>query len=83
MKDAKGHGSEGRGVGAASTIKSGGLRGVGLAFGATMPSDRMKPDRDYKNDAERTVADLRGRMTGTGPGHQAGLLQGIKNFFGG
>src|ERR1700726_4138503 len=74
MKDARGHGSDGRGN-----------KGIPLAPGFHAPSqaNAMRPDRDYKNDAERTVADLRSRMTNTGPGHQAGLFQGIKNFIGG
>ena len=43
----------------------------------------FRHDRNYKNDAERTVADLRSRMSSTGDGHKAGLLQGIKNLLGG
>ena len=76
MKDARGHGSD---------IRSGGLRGVTLASGFRAPSQAgaMRPDRDFKTDADRTVAGLRARMAGTGPGHQTGLMQGIKNFIGG
>ena len=72
MKDAYGHGSNGRDN-----------KGIPLSPGFRAPSqmNAMKPDRDYKNDAERTVADLRTRMAATGPGHQAGLVQGIKNLF--
>lgn len=74
MKDARGHGSDGRGN-----------KGIPLAAGFRAPSqaNAMRPDRDYKNDAERTVADLRQRMADTGPGHQRGLVQGIRNLFGG
>ena len=76
MKDALGHGSD---------IRSGGLRGVTLGpnYRAPISGSKMRPDRDYKNDAERTVADLRSRMSSTGDGHKAGLLQGIKNLLGG
>jgi len=79
MKDAKGHGSDARG---ASIIKSGGLKGVSIGpnFRGT---SRMRPDRDFKNDAARTVGELRSRMANTGDGHKTGLLQGIKNILGG
>jgi hypothetical protein len=73
MKDARGHGSDGRNN-----------KGVPLAAGFRAPSqaNAMRPDHDYKNDAERTVANLRQRMGSTGPGHQTGLMQGIKNLLG-
>lgn len=73
MKDALGHGSDGRAN-----------KGIPLAAGFRAPSQAgvMKSDRDFKTDADRTIAGLRSRMTNTGPGHQAGLMQGIKNLFG-
>lgn len=76
MKDAQGHGSN---------IRSGGLNGVSLGegFRASISGSRMRPDRDFKTDADRTVADLRSRMQSAGPGHKAGLVQGIKNLLGG
>jgi hypothetical protein len=76
MKDARGHGSD---------MRSGGLRGVTLGpdFRAPIGAMKMRPDRDFKNDAERTVYDLRQRMASAGPGHKTGLMQGIKNFLGG
>jgi hypothetical protein len=82
MKDAHGHGSD---SGNPSTIKSGGLRGVGLAAGYSAPigAANRRPDRDFKSDADRTVYDLRQRMASTGPGHTAGLMQGVKNLLGG
>jgi len=74
MKDARGHGSDGRAN-----------KGIPLAAGfrAPMSGAAMRPDHDFKTDADRTVAGLRARMVGTGPGHQTGLMQGIKNFIGG
>jgi hypothetical protein len=74
MKDARGHGSDGR---AGSLGKSG--IGIAASFQAT---SHMKPSRDYTSDAARTVGDLRQRMQGAGPGHQAGLMQGIRNLLG-
>ena len=77
MKDARGHGSESRG--AMSRPAGSGLPfHLGRGFSAV---SRMKPDRDM-TDTQRTVSDMRSRMSGTGPGHSAGLLQGIKNLLG-
>lgn len=83
MKDAKGHGSNGRG--GVSIIQSGGLRGVGLSnnYRAPLAGANRRPDRDYTSDAARTVGELRSRMANTGDGHKTGLLQGIKNILGG
>jgi hypothetical protein len=82
MKDSGGHGSSGRGG-----FKSGRPTGSGLPFGVRQgfqTKSGMKPDNDRtNNDANRTVADLRSRMSGTGPGHQSALWQGIKNLVGG
>lgn len=60
-----------------SDIRTSGLHGVALAptFRA---ASHMRPDRDFKTDADRTVADLRGQMTGT----RRGVMQVIKNIFG-
>ena len=82
MKDAQGHGSNSRGD-AYSTSRP---AGSGLPFHVSQnfgAVSRMRPDRDFKTDADRTVSDLRSRMSNTGPGHSVGLLQGIKNLLGG
>lgn len=79
MKDARGHGSNGRG---GSFLQSGGLKGVAIAADARFTNTPMRPDRDFKTDADRTVHDLRQRMANTGPGHQRGLMQSIKNLLG-
>lgn len=73
MKDARGHGSDSRG--GSVPFKTAGLRGVGLALNA-------KFEPRYSNSKD-VVDSLRSQMRGTGAGHQAGLLQGIKNFLGG
>ena len=78
MKDAKGHGSESHG---GTIIQSGGLKGVNISPNYRSVS-RMRPDQDM-TDTQRTVADLRSRMSNTGPGHSTGLLQGIRNLLGG
>jgi hypothetical protein len=78
MKDAKGHGSD--------------------AYGDSLVNDRLKRSRigmltsavfsnrhgggGDRTDTQRTVVNLRTQMQNTGPGHQAGLLQGIKNLMG-
>lgn len=88
MKDARGHGSDGKGGGGRGPL---GFRGGSsvyrsqpfeIAHGAQFGPSRMKSDRDFKSDADRTVHDLRSRMSNTGPGHQTGLMQGIKNLLG-
>ena len=40
---------------------------------------RRVPSQDNL-DTMKTIADLRARMSGTGPGHQAALKQGIDNL---
>jgi len=77
MKDAHGHGSD---SGNPSTIKSGGLRGVGIAGGF---SGKPLAPRQPTSEAMRTVADLRSRMSSAEPGHSSALMQGIKNLLGG
>ena len=73
MKDAHGHGSDPRG--GYTPFKTAGLRGVSLANGAKF-SPRY-------GDSKRMVESLRSQMRGTGPGHQATLMQAVKNFLGG
>jgi len=75
-KDAQGHGSEGRGA------RPFDRSGIGMTASAQFSG---KPLRGVSNqtDTQRTVADMRTRMQNTGPGHQTGLMQGIKNFLGG
>lgn len=82
MKDARGHGSDSRG--AAFALAPAQARNPRtLNFGVS-PTGYFGPSRmrDTKPDAARTVADLRSRMSNTGPGHKTGLLQGIKNLLG-
>lgn len=76
MRDARGHGSDPRNSASGSQrFKTAGLRGMGLAPGATfLPR--------YGN-AKQVVEAMRAQMRTTGPGHRAGLMQGIKNFLGG
>jgi len=84
MKDAQGHGSNARGsfgLRSAPTIKTGSLKTVGLNLGFRA-SSAMKPDHDYRTDADRTVAELRSQMQNTGQGHQTALGQGVKNLSG-
>lgn len=76
MKDANGHGSEGRGAVPFDRSK------IGMTVGARF-SNRPLRGRGDQTDTQRTVADLRTRMQSTGPGHQTGLMQGIKNILGG
>lgn len=76
MKDARGHGSNSRG--------SFGQRqpfAQGRNLFAIQPGASFQPRA--KTDAKRTVEDLRNQMRFTGPGHRAGLMQGIKNLLGG
>ena len=75
MKDAKGHGSEARGGGPTSLrdAERPGIRTPG-SRGPSLPSDNI--------DTMKTIADLRARMSGTGPGHQTVLSQGIDNLKG-
>ena len=85
MKDSKGHGSDPRGTTRGSgepyttpTVQEAarpGVRTPGGGFPAKMASDNL--------DTMKTIADLRARMSGTGPGHQAALGQGISNLQGG
>ena len=76
MKDAKGHGSEGRGGDRAVPFDR---SKIGMTIGARFSGKMLGP----QSDNARTIAGLRTRMQNTGPGHQSGLLQGIKNFLGG
>jgi len=78
-KDARGHGSDG-GTG---TFKTAGLKGVGIGANYHAAQDRMRSNQDFNSPAARTVFGLRQQMASTGPGHRAGLLQGIKNLLGG
>lgn len=84
MKDARGHGSDSRGaafaLAPAQTRNSRTLNGVGVSSTGYFGPSRM---RDTTPDVARTVADLRSRMSNTGPGHKTGLFQGIKNLLGG
>ena len=80
-KDSGGHGSEGGRGGVSRPVGSGLQFGVASKF-KSKGGAGMKPDHDM-SDAHRTVSDLRSRMSGTGAGHQTGLMQGIKNFLGG
>lgn len=79
MKDAKGHGSEGRGSDRAVPFDR---SKIGMTVGAHF-SDRALRGVGNQTDTQRTVADLRARMASTGPGHQSGLWQGVKNLLGG
>ena len=79
MKDAKGHGSEGRGGDRAVPFDR---SKIGMTVGANF-SDRPLRGVGDRTDTQRTVANLRARMQDAGPGHQSGLLQGIKNLLGG
>jgi len=83
-KDARGHGSDGRGgsdvVGNTRRFSHGTPAGISLhgKFSAGQRSPGYQQD-----DTKRTISDLRSRLSNTGPGHQVGLLQGIRNFLGG
>lgn len=82
MKDAKGHGSEARG---ATTRGSGAPYTTPTVQEAARPGVRTPggwgPQLSQDNlDTMKTIADLRARMSGTGPGHQAALKQGIDNL---
>jgi hypothetical protein len=79
MKDARGHGSEGRGGDSAINDRLKRPR-IGMTTDAVFSNRRGVGDR---TDTQRTVANLRTRMQNTGPGYQAGLSQSIKNFLGG
>jgi hypothetical protein len=75
MKDAHGHGSEGR---------QGGARAMpfGLAgnFGA---ASKMKSDHDYKSGGDSAVAHLRSQLASAESGaHRGAILQGIRNILG-
>ncbi len=73
MKDARGHGSEARG--GAVSLQEAQKPGVrSSARGTPLPQDNL--------DTMKTIADLRARMSGTGPGHQATLGQGVRNLGG-
>jgi hypothetical protein len=76
MKDAHGHGSDGRGSFGQRQPYAQGRNLFSIAPGASFKS---RP----KTDAKRTVEDLRNQMRFTGPGHRTGLMQGIKNLLGG
>jgi len=83
MKDAKGHGSDSRG----NTVFGTAFKNAGTLTGVRMSNDFRSSGRalapQQRTDTQRTVADLRSRMNSTGPGHQTGLWQGIKNLVGG
>src|SRR5208283_1628581 len=89
-KDAKGHGSNSRGGGQPSLAD---MRAVDPHYGApslrdaTRPGIRTPGNRGPslppdKIDTMKTIADLRSRMSGTGPGHQTALAQGVRNLGG-
>ena len=89
MKDAKGHGSDSRG-GSGGTPGFGShvlkYRGPNVAEPTAMKTSLSRGTLSpgyAKEDNARTISDLRARMSGTGPGHATGLLQGIKNLLGG
>ena len=92
MKDARGHGSDSRGgIGPEAKARARAAflnyRGPTLQEaarrGAAFGGGRGKPLPQDNLDTRRTVNDLRSRMTSTGPGHMAALMQGIKNLLGG
>jgi len=74
MKDAKGHGSDPRNR--MPTIEEASRPGI------RSPAGAGKPMASDNIDTMRIIADLRARMSGTGPGHQAALGQGIRNLQG-
>ena len=82
MKDARGHGSDTRGEFRPNDpmpMKHGmiGFRTGGPGFsGKVLNAGAM-------SDAQKTVARMREQLQSTGPGHSAGILQGIKNLLGG
>lgn len=83
MKDAQGHGSNGRGGGGDPRFAPHTL----TLQEAQRPGIRGQMNRGgrglYNTDAARTVFGLRQQMGQTGPGHRAGLMQAIKNLWGG
>lgn len=85
MKDAKGHGSNPRGAAGGSesgqfvahpTVQEASRPGIRTPVGRPerMPSDNL--------DTMKTIADLRARMSGTGPGHRDALGQAVRNLEG-
>jgi hypothetical protein len=79
MKDARGHGSDARGD---SSINDRLKRTrIGMDVNAVFAGRPMRSNL-MPSEGQRTVNDLRNRMQTTGPGHQVGLLQGIKNLLG-
>ena len=80
MKDAKGHGSDARGNSAINDRLK--RPRIGMTVDAVF-SRQVGRSNIMPSEGQRTVNDLRNRMQDTGPGHQAGLLQGIKNLVGG
>ena len=80
MKDARGHGSDGRGGGSSASdyLKR---SQIGLAPGRGFSGKQLSGST--LSDTQRTVGRMREQLQYAGPGHSAGIIQGIKNFIGG
>lgn len=77
MKDARGHGSDGRDGGSFGKRQQ-----IGISMNGPGFSRRILSPQD-RSETQRTVARLRGQLVSTGPGHTSALMQGIKNILGG
>lgn len=78
MKDARGHGSDGRGGSSASDY----LKRSGIGVAGNFSGRKLNPNLT-PTAGQHTVNDLRNRLSNAaGPGHARALLQGIRNLVG-
>jgi hypothetical protein len=77
MKDAFGHGSNGRGGSVNSRLRR---PDIGLTQAARFSGRILNPN-PAPTEGQRAVNDLRNRLSNAaGPGHAAALVQGIRNL---